>query len=265
MSLQDYTQDVGALLRDNSFVFNSETQVIRWINEARRRAAKRTGCIQRLITGQSAFGASAQPGALIPGGAQPGALPDAFPGALANGYASVNACQTIPGVERYPFQGFFNKFAQAQHAGIDSVIDVVSLSVSWGGTLRPSLDWMPFEDLQAYARSFSTLNSAYPCAWSVLNDGEFGEVYMYPVPSVASDIEAQAYCTPKALYTNDDFDAIPPGFRDAIKFLAASLAFASSGRFSQAQYHENQFAQTLGIDRVAADMGKTSSFYNFGP
>ncbi len=66
--LQFYLQDTSALLHDYSLTFTPQAQVIRFINEARRQAAYRSGCIQRLISGQSAFGASAQPGIAVPGG-----------------------------------------------------------------------------------------------------------------------------------------------------------------------------------------------------
>lgn len=256
-----YVQDAQSLLHDSNSLFTPKNQLVRWINTARRNAAKRTGCIQRHVTGQSAFGASAQPGAFIPGGAQPGALPGAFQGALANNNASTNSLQTIIGLERYPFQGFFNPYVQAAHAGIKGIIDVASLSVNWGGAVRPSLAWMPWEDLQAYARAYATLVTSYPYYWSVLNDGENGEVWLFPAPSFAGDIELDAYCVPKDLYTDSDYDAIPDGFTDAIKFGAAKLAFLGTQRYLQAQLMENEFASSLGVDRVAVDRGKISNFY----
>ena len=114
-------------MNDPNFSFTSKPQLTRWANEARRNCAKRTGCIRRLITGQSAFGASAQPGFAVPGGMQPGALPGAFPQAGSGTYGAVqNAMMTIPGVERYPYVGFFNPVLQAQYAGC---------------ALAPNADW----------------------------------------------------------------------------------------------------------------------------
>jgi hypothetical protein len=256
-----YLSDVQSLLHDQSALFTPTNQLVRWVNEARRQCAQRTGCIQRHVTGQSAFGASAQPGAIIPGGMQPGALPGAFPGAAQNNNASQNSCRTIIGVERYPFQGFFNPLVQQAHAGVKGIIDVASCSVNWGGAVRPSLAWMPWEDLQAYARAYATLVTSYPYYWSVLNDGENGEIWMFPAPSFQGDIELDAYCVPKDLYTNDDYDAIPDGFSNAIKFGAASLAFLGSQRYLQAQMMSDMFADRLGVARVASDRGKIPNFY----
>jgi len=261
VGLNFYLNDAAALLHDQSFLFTNQGQLTRWVNEARRQCAMRTGCVRRLISGQSAFGASAQAGALIPGGAQPGALSGAFPLAYANGYASQNALQTIPGVERYPYQGFFNPFAQQQYAGITGIIDIIDLAVNWGGAVRPALAWMPWDDLQAYARAYATLVTSYPYYWSCMDDGENGEVWMFPAPSTQGDIEADAFCIPADLNTDSDYDAIPPGFRNSIKFMVASLASMGARLFAQAQYYEDQFNARLGAGRTAADRGKTSNYY----
>lgn len=258
--LSDYMTDTAALLRDYNFQFNSATQVQRWVNESRRQVAQRTGCVRRLVTGQSAFGASAQPGIFVPGAAQPGALPDPSPAGTVAG-AAANSLQTIPSVERYPFEGFFNPYARAQYAGVEGIIDVNSLSVNWGGAVRPTLAWMAWEDLQAYARAYATLVTSYPYYWSVMDDGENGEVWMFPAPSTTGDIELDAYCVPKALYSDNDYDAIPNGFSNSVKFLAAALAFMSSQRYVQAEKMEQEFAQRITTSRTAADRGKTPNFY----
>ena len=224
----------------------------------------RTGCIRRLITGQSAFGASAAPGFAIPGATQPGALPDATPAGTIAGAATNLTMQTIPGVERYPYVGFFNPVLQAQHAGCSSVIDAIALSVNWGGVNRPTLDWMPWDDFQAYCRAYAVLNTSYPSVWAVYNDGTIGEIWMFPIPSQAGDIELDCFAYPSPIYTNTDFEAIPREFRKGVKFVAAKTAFMASGRYAQAQEMENAFANSLGIARVSVDRGKTRSYYPQG-
>ena len=288
MALSDYLNDAIALLNDQNYSFTSKKQLTRWVNEARRNCAKRTGCVRRLITGQSAFGASAQPGFIIPGAAQPGALPGAFPQAASFGQiggdfspsdfssdfntgsinnqnsivgAVVGTLQTIPGVERYPYQGFFTPALKAQHAGVDQIYDTIACAVNWGGTVRPQLDWMPWDELQAYCRAYSVLNTSYPSVWSVFNDGPFGEIWLFPVPSQAGEIELDVSAAPSALNSDSDPDAIPEGFREAIKYKAASLAFMSSARYAQSQVMEDQFADMLGIARVSVDGGKSPTYY----
>jgi|HubBroStandDraft_6_1064221.scaffolds.fasta_scaffold14752_5 hypothetical protein len=263
MGLSFYIQDTRALLNDQNAQFVSNAQLVRWINESRRQAALRSGCIMRLISGQSAFGASAQPGQAIPGGMQPGALPGSFPvgtGILVAN-AATNSLQTIPGVERYPFQGFWNPYAADQYAGIKGIIDVANLSINWGGALRPSIAWMPWDELQAYARAYATLVTSYPYFWSVLDDGENGETWLFPAPSTTGDMEAMAYCVPKDIYSDADYDAIPPGFQNAIKYYAASLAYLGKNRFADAEIMENRFNSSIGVSSVARDRGKQANYY----
>ena len=260
-TLSTYLQQTSDLLHDQNFLFTPKSQLQRWVNESRRQVAARTGCIRRLITGQSAFGAAAQAGAAIPGAMQPGSLPGAFQNAYANGTAAINSLQTIPGVERYPFRGFFNPYAQQSYAGIKGIVDVASLAVNWGGAVRPTLAWLAWDDLQAYARAYATLLESYPYYWSVYNDGEEGEVWLFPAPSTTGDIEADAFCVPTDLHSDDDFDAIPDGFSNAVKFIAAALAFMSSNRFMQAELMEQMSGLRIGIARVSADRGKVPSYY----
>lgn len=284
MSLSTLLNDTSVLLNDQNYSFTSKPQLTRWINQSRRNAAKRTGCVRRLITGQSAFGAAAQPGIAVPGAMQPGALPGAFPsggassggsfngsfsnafqttGNMQNGVAGavLNSLQTIPGVERYPYQGFFVPYLRAQYAGTQDILDTITCSVNWGGTNRPTLDWRPWDEFQAYCRAYAVLNTSYPSIWSVYNDGPQGEIWMFPVPSIAGEIELDVFASPAPLYTDNDYDVIPEAFQEALKFGAAALAFMSSQRYAQAQVMEDQFAENLGVARVAVDRGKTSTYY----
>jgi len=294
MSLSQLLNDTSVLLNDMNYSFMSEAQLTRWINTARRNAAKRTGCVRRLITGQSAFGASARAGQAIPTAAQPGALPWGFPANqktntgdfnvdFNNDYnvngaftyypnppvsavgAINNTCQTIPGVERYPYIGFFNKFLQAQYEGVDSVIDTIACSVNWGGTTRPTLDWMPWDEFQAYCRAYSVLNMSYPAIWAVYNDGPQGEIWMFPVPSQYNEIELDVTCLPKNLIDDTTYDVIPDGFQEALKYGAAAIAFESTQRYAQAQAMEDRFADNLGVARVSVDRGKTRTYYVQNP
>jgi hypothetical protein len=154
-----------------------------------------------------------------------------------------------------------NTYLQQQYAGCQAVIDCNAVSANWGGSLKPALDWMPWEDLQAYARAYPTLVTSYPMVWSCYDDGENGEIWLWPVPSTPGDLEVDAYCIPSDLNSDDDPEAIPGGWRNAIKFGAASLAFMASRRYQEAGAMQQMFEQRIGTARVAADRGKTPSYY----
>ena len=244
-----YLNDASALLRDSSNLFTSTKQLTRWINTARREAAKFTGCIRCLVAGSAPQGNSAQVGTMTPGAAVPGLdLSAPF--------------QTIPGVEMYPYD-YGNRLLRAQNEGVDKIIDVLDVSVSWGAT-RPTLNWMPWGDLQALARSYNVGVTSYPFAWSAQGDGTRGKVFLFPVPSVGGingEMEWDCICIPKDLNSNDDYDALPESYHDAIKFRAAALALTASFRYSDAQILTQQFLTSLGIDRAAAKRGAVQDYY----
>ncbi len=244
-----YINDAQALLRDSGGIFTSVRQLTRWINTARREAAKATGCIRCLITGQAPQGNSTQPGSLIPGGGLSGqTLTDAF--------------NTIAGVEMYPYD-YANPFLQAQFEGVDKTFNVMDISVSWGST-RPTMNWMPWGDLQALARSYNVGVTSYPFVWSAQGDGTRGKVFLFPIPSVGGaqgEMEWDVQAIPKDLISNSDYDAIPESFQDAIKFRAAALAMQSSQRYADANLLTNQFLQELGVNRAAAQTGAVENYY----
>ena len=57
-------------------------------------------------------------------------------------------------------------------------------------------------------------------------------------------------------------NAVPDGFRDAIKFGAAALCYQSSQRWQQAAMMQQQFVGALGLGHSASDKGKISTFYS---
>lgn len=248
MSLQQYIDQTRDLIRDQQGLFVPESTLIGYINDARSATSELTSCVRRLIVGQPPFGAQATPGLAVPGGVMPGSNP-----------ASTFA--TIQGQERYPYIGFGNDYLNKQYRGCRGICDVVTVAVSWGGAVRPTLDWMPWEDFQAYCRSNQILVTNYPVVFSVYNDGEAGEIWLFPVPQSANEMEWDCLCTAGPIYTNDDFDAIPEPFRNGVKYYAAARAYESSGRVGMADLMYNRFESSNIMRRGAVDRGKVPSRY----
>lgn len=256
MRLSNYLLDVSTLLRDSQFQFTSKANVTRFINQSRYQTALQTGCIQCVIMGDASFGGSGNPGYILPGGATPGS-------------DYVNTFQTISGVEKYTYE-FANPYLQAQNSGVKGIIDVTAVSVSWGG-IRPTMNWMPWLDLQAYARSWNVGVTSYPFLWSTMGDGERGQVWLFPIPTIGAsfnqggqgEMEWQVTCVPKPLYSDDDYEALPEPYQQCVQYYAAYLALMAGQRYGSAQVMHNLFNDNAGIYRVASDRGKINSFYYF--
>lgn len=262
MALSAYITDTRELLRDTYGLFTNDATLTRWINSGRRLIAYKTGCLRFLISGQSPFGAGAQAGSLIPGGAQPGSIPGA--GNNAQLSSTTNTFQTIPGVEMYPFS-FATPYVQAQYAGVKAVVDIVSLAVSWGGAERPMMAWMPWDDLQAYGRAYNVGVFSYPSLWSTNGDGENAQLWLFPVPSTADEMEWDAICTPKDIYADSDVEALPLPFSEAVKYAAAYYVYLSSKQFDMADIMMAQMDSMLGTSRLTSDRGKTPNYYQTWP
>lgn len=187
--------------------------------------------------------------------------PTAIPGGMMPGSNPLSTFSTMPNVERYSFVGFANQYLNAQHRGLRGIHDVMQVAVSWGSAFRPALTWMPWEEFQAQLRATQTLVTNYPYLWSVFNDGENGEVWMYPPPQSVNEMEWIAYATPADIYTDNDFDAVPHPFQRAVKYYAAARAYEDSQRFQNAALMYARFEQSIGVSRVAVDRGKVPSYY----
>jgi hypothetical protein len=257
VQLSDYIADAQYLLKDTSGLFVPTAQLTRWINQTREEIAELTGCLNALVAGQSPFGAGAQAGQALVGGAIAGVQPDAFPYA---GDVTNTSFQTIPGTESYPFS-YANPYLQAQYAGFGRVLDIGSVAVTWGN-LRRVCDWWPWDYMQAYGRIWAVANFTYPFAASVNGDGTNKRLWLFPPPSIASDMEWDCYCLPQQLNeAGTVVEALPEPFQLAVKYGAARLAFKPT-RPAQADIMERDMMRQLGIDRVASDRGKTSYFYS---
>ena len=248
MQLSQYIYEFRNLIRDPQGLFVSDFNATQYVNEARTATSLLTDCCRRLIVGNAPFGAQANVGYAVPGGAQPGADQNL-------------TFATIVGQERYPYHGFANPYLKRQYAGIQGIRDVISVSGSWGGSVRPSLDWMPFEDFQAYCRSNQILVTNYPCVFSVYNDGAQGEVFLFPVPQTSNEMEWDIFCLVAPLNTNDDYDAIPAPFDATVKYYAAGRAFEASGRYGAAALMFAQFEDHNVLRRGAVDRGKVPQRY----
>lgn len=263
-NLASYKLDTLALLRDSKSQFTSDQMLTRYINSARREVAKRTACLQALVTGQAPFGTGAQPGNIIPGAMIPGMLP----GSAANNANEPGAASTpsnqftvLPGVELYTYQ-YAKPFLQGQYAGYDSIIYVFNISISWGGA-RPTLRWMPWDNLQAYVRSYNTGAFSYPQIWGAKGVGENGQAWVWPVPIQIpfSEMEWECVCTPRPLYTNDDFEAIPEIYQGSVKYYASRMAFLGQQRTAMAEIMSGLFEEELLIAGVASDFGHCEDYY----
>lgn len=248
MTLDDYMIDTSAILHDSQRLFTGNFQLTRWVNEARDQVAMDSGCLRVLAAGQAPFGTGAQAGSAVPGGAVPGQPP-------------TSGFFTIPGQEKYSYS-YANEYVKAQNRGVRGIGDVWNVAVSWGGSIRPVQNWMPWDELQAYARSYNIGVFSYPFVWSNRGSGEHGEIWLWPAPSTVTEMEWDCIGLPTPIYNNDDYDPIPTTFARCVKFFAASLAFESSNREARAETMLKRYLETGITAAGASERSRIPSYYS---
>lgn len=117
---------------------------------------------------------------------------------------------------------------QAAHGGVQGVIGVLDVAVSWGA-MKPSLRWCPWSSFQAYARSINQ-GQNWPQLWSQYAMGETGSVYLYPIPSGTYEMQWDCFCTPKALSALQTTDLIPDNWTQPVFYYACYLAYLNAQR-----------------------------------
>lgn len=249
-ALATYQQEVGRLLRDRSHILVPIDELTDYINLGRNDVCRITACLRALVAGNAPFGSGATPGLMVPGAMTPGSAD-----------TSITTFQTLPGVEKYHF-GYARPWLHAQWEGYDRVMDLFDVAVSWNTAARPVMEWCSFGELQALARIYSAGVFTFPFKAAIQGDGVNQILFLFPVPGQALEMEWDCSCLPKALYSENDYEAIPDPYRAAVKYFAAKFAYQGSQRFGAADLMEAQGFNHLGIDRTASDGGRVASWYD---
>jgi hypothetical protein len=127
--------------------------------------------------------------------------------------------------------------------------------------MRPVMDWVPWEYLQAHGRSYSVGVFTYPFMWSTYGDGSQGQVWLFPVPGIACEMEWDCTGDPASLHSNNDYEAIPEPFTEGVKFFAARQAFLASFKYAAADWMLQEFVREGLLDRVSVARGRVPTYY----
>ena len=196
--LEQYVADVQDHLNDTSGAFFPAPRLHRFINRARRRVCAVSGCLRCL------------PANLL----------------------------TRPNTEVYRFVEW-KSLIQDQMPGAGGILACRSLAIAIGvGGWKPMWRRLPWSDFQArfriYNGSFYGVVSE-PGWYAQFGEGEYGALYLAPIPSIAAPMEVDLTLIPKPLKTDDDVEPIPYPWTDAVSYWAAVLALFQQQRKEDAQ------------------------------
>ncbi len=183
-----------------------------------------------------------------------------FSGSSGTGAAAtavINCLNTVTNQEVYTF-ATANTFAQLT-AGVDSILFVESIAVSWGA-LKPTLDQWNWNDLQAYIRSYPVV-SGQPAMFAQFGQGEGGSVYIRPVPTSPLPMDWNCVCTPIDLVDDTTAEAIPYPWTDAVPYFSAYLAFMNARRPEEAKNVFGIYEMTMKRSREQSEPSMVPSYY----
>lgn len=155
-----------------------------------------------------------------------------------------NSLTTVPGQEVYQFAVANNLvLSQTLVPGADFVEGVFSVACAWGANaaMKPILDELSWTDFQAYLRSYNTGLQSFPTNWAKYGQGVTGSVYLWPLPSTASQMDWDCWCLCLNLADDTTPEAIPYPWNTAIAYYAAYLAFYNAQRMEDAKMMKEEY------------------------
>lgn len=146
--------------------------------------------------------------------------------------------------------------------GVDSVFAVQSIAVIYSN-YRYVLPMYPWTIYQAMIRQFPLQYYYVPTMASQYGVGGDGSLFMYPIASQPYQCELDCYCLPSDLAADEDYEALPQPWRDAVPYFAAHLAYAElqnatlAGNYLQLyDVMVHRFSQYANISRAVNPYGR---------
>lgn len=170
------------------------------------------------------------------------------------------AVKTVVAQENYSFSTW-NIIIQATNPGVQSIIGVQTISVSWGSQ-KPTLGRISWSDMQAYLRAYNIGYLNYPTYWAQYGQGVNGTATLWPIPSVVTQLDVDCYCLPITLTSDASVEAIPYPWTDAVPYYAAYLAYLNAQRKDDARYYLGEYKRLMAEGRMFVSPSVVPSFYD---
>jgi hypothetical protein len=164
---------------------------------------------------------------------------------------SLNAYQEVYNFADIPLQTY---------PGYAFVYGIRSVSLIYSN-YRYSLPMYSFSAYQAMIRQYPTQYYYVPTMCCQFGQGATGSLYVYPLPSQQYQLEIDCYCWPQDLQTDQDVEAIPEPWTEAVPYMALHLAYLELQNLNAAEYYRKLFDSKLPMYRNAAQPGRQTNPY----
>ena len=272
-TLSSYITDVRRLLHDANANFYTDTQLTDYINAARERTVRDTGCLRTIQVAQAPYQV---PSTATANGATP-ANPTQW---VANTTVSLNTFvfsniyiyqytqagvsgssappypnATTSNASNYPpSTPFSDGTAKLQYVGNceniyyaalpqgSNTLDILNINLYWGNTRVP-LDYLSWSDFNARLRFWQNYIGR-PLAFTIYGQSQ---IYLGPVPDQVYQLEIDTVILPTALSLNTSTatDPINDPYTVCVKFYAAYLAKFYEQSFGESEIYKQQYDKQI--------------------
>jgi hypothetical protein len=258
-TLSSYITEVQRLLHDANSVFWSTSELTDYINDARERVARDTGCLRTLQITATPISSTGVPATVWTAGATVTAGQFIFNNIFIYQVVTGGVLGTTP--PPYPDSGytfppstpFTNGTASLQYSGPVEVIpfgiistgttlDILNVNVYWGNSRIP-LRYLPWSNFNAQLRYWQNYVGR-PVCFSVYGQNT---IYVGPVPDQAYVIEIDSTILPTALSlaTPNANDQIQDPYTTPVAFYAAYKAKYKEQSYGEAEIYKQEYAKQI--------------------
>jgi hypothetical protein len=258
-TLSSYITEVQRLLHDANSVFWSTSELTDYINDARERVARDTGCLRTLQITATPISSTGVPATVWTAGATVTAGQFIFNNIFIYEVVTSGVLSTTP--PPYPASGytfppstpFTDGTASLQYSGPVEVIpygiistgttlDILNVNVYWGNSRIP-LRYLPWSNFNAQLRYWQNYVGR-PVCFSVYGQNT---IYVGPVPDQAYVVEIDSTILPTALSLNTPNvnDQIQDPYTTPVAFYAAYKAKYKEQSYGEAEIYKQEYAKQI--------------------
>jgi hypothetical protein len=258
-TLSSYITEVQRLLHDANSVFWSTSELTDYINDARERVARDTGCLRTLQITATPISSTGVPATVWTAGATvtagqfifnnifiyevvtSGVLSTTAPPYPASGYTFPPSTPFTDGTATLQYSGPAEIIPYATIA-TGTTLDILNVNVYWGNSRIP-LRYLPWSNFNAQLRYWQNYVGR-PVCFSVYGQNT---IYIGPVPDQAYVVEIDSTILPTALSLNASTvnDQIQDPYTTPVAFYAAYKAKYKEQSYGEAEIYKQEYAKQI--------------------
>jgi hypothetical protein len=258
-TLSSYITEVQRLLHDANSVFWTTSELTDYINDARERVARDTGCLRTLQITATPISSTGVPATVWTSGATvtagqfifnnifiyevtvSGVLSTTAPPYPASGYTFPPSTPFTDGTATLQYSGPAEIIPYATIA-TGTTLDILNVNVYWGNSRIP-LRYLPWSNFNAQLRYWQNYVGR-PVCFSVYGQNN---IYIGPVPDQAYVVEIDSTILPTSLSLNTPNvnDQIQDPYTTPVAFYAAYKAKYKEQSYGEAEIYKQEYAKQV--------------------